>query len=223
VKIYAIGIPDTSDYARILITELGYTLVPSPAPAVELRVAWEHGSSVIGDFTWVTRRWVVTDRVRDLLAPRVQGVAFFPVHMDQDPRLKRPTRVTTRTKKSVWLPDDALPLWEMWVTAWVHPDRDRSSLRVIGSDAETGRPVYDLDGVETIKSHWDKVKRTLTRWREPRVPGQGLYVRAADVPGAWFFRIYEDFGRLVCTEPVKDLLQQHEITNLTFLEYGETF
>ena len=60
------------------------------------------------------------------------------------------------------------------------------------------------------------------RWREPRVPGQGLYVRQADIGNAQLFRVHEQPGMELCTETVKDTVQEHELTNVAFLEVGET-
>jgi hypothetical protein len=224
VKLYTILPPWSSDFATGFIPEgLAFQFEPEGAPSSPLVFEWEAGSDRIGDFVWAVLRIAVTARVRSVLKERFTGVVYLPVDFRQDPRVKRPTRVTKRTKKRVWLPYEGPPLIELWATAWVQPDMERSSFRVVGIDPGSGEPNYKLDGIEAFKSRWDPVEHTMSRWREPREPGKGLFIREEALQGASIFRIYPQPGRLLCTEAVKDCLEEHEITNVAFLESGETF
>jgi hypothetical protein len=55
----------------------------------------------------------------------------------------------------------------------------------------------------------------------PRVSGKGLYLRAADLAGADLFGVYEFPGWILCTERVKEFIEEQQFTNVTFLETGE--
>lgn len=69
-----------------------------------LVIEWEPGSDVIGDFTWLQfspEIVVATQRVGRALLQRFRGFELGPVEMIQNPKLRRPQRITRRTKPRV--------------------------------------------------------------------------------------------------------------------------
>jgi hypothetical protein len=85
---------------------------------------------------------MVTDRVRKLLEGRFTGFDFGPVEMIQRKSLKRPKRVTKRTKKRVWLPYDGPPVWDFIVTARTDMDLEASEVSLQSECATCGRMIY---------------------------------------------------------------------------------
>ncbi|UCH34929.1 MAG: hypothetical protein JSV65_00805, partial [Armatimonadota bacterium] len=130
-----------------------------------LVIEWEPGSDVIGDFTWAEIGIMVTERVGKALLEHFRGFELGPVEMIQNPRLKRPTRITRRTKPRVWLPYEGPPLYELCVTARVSADLDRSTLEIRGTDPDTGGALYRVIGDEHIEGDVDRKTRRYIRTR----------------------------------------------------------
>ena len=210
------------------------TWCPDPGPGVcpectasrqrrvpPLIMEWLPESDTIGDFVWPGGDVVVSQRVREALEERFQGFEFKPVEMWQDPKLKRPQRITKRTKPRVWLPHEGPPLYELWVTAWVHADPERSTIRLTRDCATCGRRAYEMEGVEVRKSRWDAIKRDLVEVHIPRQAGKGIYVHQEDLRSVNIFRLFEAPGWILCTERVKTLIEDRAFSNVAFLEVGD--
>jgi hypothetical protein len=141
--------------------------------------------------------------------------------MVQDPKLKRPTRITKRTKPRVWLPYEGPPLFDFWVTAWAHVDMGLSTVRLVKECTVCGRKVHEVSGIEGRRSTWDPELKALVETHYSRVPGQGVFVRRNELRGADIFHIYELPGFIMCTEPVKEFIQKEGFTNVRFDEMGD--
>ncbi len=193
-----------------------------------LVMKWDPGSSNVGDFTWVNVTTpVITERVCNALRSKFKGFDGGPVEMVQDPKVKRPLRVTKRTNPRVWLPYEGPKLFELWRTTWVHMDRGRTTARLTHRCDACGDERWELTGTELLE-HRVEVIRPSPHYevrdyyvREPRQPGQGLYVRATDLAGADIFGVHEFFGWTFCTDRVREFIQQQGYTNVEFLEMGE--
>jgi hypothetical protein len=224
MKIFGLSEPHTGGFATALEREgYGVSLAPSPIPPHEVEIEWEPGSARISDFVWLPRRLLVTQEVRDTLGSQFAGFSFFGVRMRQNPKLKRPTRPTSRAKPRVWLPYEGPTLWELWVTAYFHLDLARSSLHVKRLSEVSGQPIYTVEGIESIESHWDQTSLQMTWWRKPREPGKGMYLPDSDVRSAQIFRAWEQPGWILCTEDVRHVIERHEFTNVAFMEVGNTY
>ena len=68
-----------------------------------LIMEWEAGSDRIGDFTCtgVCSGFAVTEQVGTALRRHFEGFELGPVQMTQDGKLKKPKRITKRTKPRV--------------------------------------------------------------------------------------------------------------------------
>lgn len=55
----------------------------------------------------------------------------------------------------------------------------------------------------------------------PRLPGKGVFVHEAELKGANIFRLEEARGRILCTERLKELIEQNGFTNVEFVEVGD--
>jgi len=186
-----------------------------PKPLI---LSWEPGSDVIGDFSWPPGRVAVKRSVFDALAAVFTGIAAEPLEMDQDPKLKRPKRPTKRTKPRVWLPYEGPPLVELWVERTV-PYLPSTTIVVPYHCDDCGRAMSRIGGTEQVDSHWIEEKAELIPYRIPRVPGQGVFVREADLGGVSIFRL-EQFAHVLCTDEVKAFIEERGFTNVEFLEYG---
>jgi hypothetical protein len=106
--------------------------VPREVVGSPIQIEWEPGSDHIADFCkpGFTKDLLVTQRVRDYLEPRFEGLSFGPVEMIQNPRLKRPETTSRRRRPRVWLPYEGPPLWRMNYTVVGDFDFRASQLKV---------------------------------------------------------------------------------------------
>jgi hypothetical protein len=112
-----------------------------------LVIEWEPGSDVVGDFTWPRglEQLVVTQRVRDCLEPKgFSGFSFGPVSMVQDPKLRMPVRLNSRTKKRIWLPYSGPPLYDLGVTSWCHLDLEKSGRSLLDECTACHRQQFSI-------------------------------------------------------------------------------
>lgn len=122
---------------------------------------YELGSTVIADFTWVgvLNEIAVTDRVRQHLERnQASGISFGPVEMWQDPKLKRPKRITSRTKRRIWLPYEGPQLWDFITTGRAEIDYELSDVPVKSQCPNCGSIQRNFSGDKPLvfpKSKWD--------------------------------------------------------------------
>lgn len=93
---------------------------------------YDAGSDKVGDFTWhgAAYEMLVTDRIRRVLEEKSVSLRFRPVEMWQDPKLKKPKRVTKKTKRRIWLPYTGPKLWDVEILSWCNLDRALSGLQM---------------------------------------------------------------------------------------------
>jgi hypothetical protein len=184
---------------------------------------WEPGSDVIGDFVWAGFAQDVAIKVHvfEELHQRFRGFEQGPVEMIQDPKLKKPTRITRRTKPRVWLPYEGPPLYDLWVTSWVHVDLQRTTANLVKDCSTCGYQQYEIFGIERRRTQYDTDRMELVWTVSPRVAGKGLFVNEVDLNGADIFRVHELAGCILCTDRVKRFIEDRELTNVTFLDYGD--
>lgn len=187
-----------------------------------LILEWEPGSDLVGDFTWpgFGSDIAMTDRV--LTALRCfHGFEPGAVEMLQDSALKEPRG--SRAQPRVWLPYHGPPLHDLSVTSRVHVDLQKSSVRLVRDCGTCSRRQYAAEGIESSKTRWDKERRAPVKAHTARKPGCGIYVSDEALEGAAIFRTYEFPAWVLCTDPVKSLIEEAGLTNVAFLEMGETF
>lgn len=186
-----------------------------------LILEWDPGSDRVGDFTWpgFGSEVVVVDRVLDVLRKHFEGFEPGPVEMVQDRKLK-PGK---RRKPRVWLPYEGPPLHELWVTTWVHMDRNRSSAELERRCGTCGTEAWELYGVERWDSHFDRERMELVRTKTDRLPGAGVFISEVDLAGADIFRVREFPAAVFCTDAVRALIDKESFSNVSFLEMGETY
>ncbi|MEQ8791448.1 MAG: hypothetical protein RIC55_34615 [Pirellulaceae bacterium] len=182
----------------------GHAVIP------DLLVEWADGSDVIGDFIHAGARIVVRESAADRLRERFTGFEKAPVKMLDHPKLYSPERITKRTPKRIWLPYEGPPLCELRVSRHVElaPESTVVIERVCGA---CGAIVYKgFEGMETKNS----------RVHTPRAPGKGLFVKRSQLEGDDFFKP-RDTGLSLCTEAVKEYIQEQGFSNIDLLEAGE--
>lgn len=185
--------------------------------AQPLLMVWEPGSCEVGDFTWpgFDSEVVVTPVVLEVL-DQFDGFEPGPVEIVED-------SVGPRRGKRVRLPHDGPSLRELWVTAWVGMDRQRSTAELEYSCAECGAERWELYGVERWDSHWDQDLKQLVRSKTSRLPDAGIYVQSTVLGDASIFRVEEFPGWVFCTDRVRDVIEKRGFSNVSFLEMGEIF
>jgi hypothetical protein len=188
-----------------------------------LIIEWESGSDLIGDFaaSGFASDFVVKRKVGKELLKHFQGFELGPVEMPQNRKFRRPARLTRRTKPRVWLPYEGPELCELWVTALVPLERHRSTIKLVRKCDACGDERYEVTGVESYQSRFNLERKDLDIWHIPRTPGEGLFVRAEDLKGRDIFRVKEFDGWDMCTDRVKDFIEEQSFTNISFLEMGE--
>lgn len=178
-----------------------------------LTIEWLPDSDVVGDFTWpgLDTDIVITDRVgKALKEAGVTGFDLAPVEMVEN------SEGSKHASPQVKLPYVGPQLWDLWVTAWSKLDRERSTVEVVGKQPD-GTEQYEVSGVERREAIWDQERMELVKKRHPRIEGHGLFVRAE----TRILRVAEFPGWILCTDDVKELIERHSFTNVSFLEMGD--
>lgn len=190
------------------------TWFPTPGPGVcpecrrsrqervpPLIIEWLPGSDEVGDFTWpgFNDEIVVTQRVREALECNFRGFEFHPIKIYQDPKLRRPERVTKTTTPRVWLPYEGLPLWDLRPIAWCDLDHVASRVRLEKVCSTCGRPKYSV----------------------PPFDERHLVVNRSTWRGEDIFQIREYAGWVFCTDKVKGFIESLGFTNVGFILDGD--
>jgi len=194
-------------------------------PKPDLRIVeWLEGSDQVCDFIWPARlvaEVLVTESVRQTL--KDSGAEFLPVEFWQDPKLTQPIRITSRTKRRIWLPYEGPPLSLMWFPRWVSAEMIQSTLSVTDECSVCGNMVYKAEGVEVRRSRWDASQRILVEEHTPRVKGKGIFVHYKEIDKFGLFRLKEIPGMILCTEMVKARIEANRLSNVMLLEVGSVF
>jgi hypothetical protein len=185
-----------------------------------LLLAWLPGSDLVGDFTWcgLAGEVAVTERVVAALRGHCHGFEPGAVEMVED----NEASASRRGKPRVRLPYSGPALHELWVTTWVHLDRDGSSVELERTCGTCHTEFWEVFGVERWDSHYDPERRRLVRTKTERLPKAGVFVQNAELAGASIFRVHEFPGWVFCTDVARALIQKEGFTNVAFLEMGET-
>ena len=184
-----------------------------------LILVWQPGSDVVGDFVWPANDVVAAERVLAVLQKHFTGFEPGPVEMIDDGAV----RGAKRGKPRVRLPYQGPPLYEVWVTASVHLDIERSSVELERRCGTCGTEFWQVYGVERWDTHFDMDRRELVRTKTERLPRAGIFVRGADLGGAAIFRMLEFPGAVFCTDAVRELIGKEGFSNAGFLEMGEIY
>jgi hypothetical protein len=165
-----------------------------------LILEWAEDSDLVGDFTWPcigVMVVIVTDRVRQVcLDLQLSNLRFDPITFYQHPRLKRPTRITSRTKPRVWLPYEGPTLWDMQPLHWVHLNAKKSRMSL---DQQCSTCGYQFLQFEDINK---------------------LHIDSTDLGQSEIFRIYELPSLVFCTSRVKTAFEAMKFTNIKFSARG---
>ncbi len=202
-----------------------------------LIVSWVADSDLIGDFVWGSRHAIVRESVLKAIAERFKGAEAGTVMMRQDPRLRRPKRMTSRNKRRVWLPYEGPSLVELVAPRLVNADESRSTLKDHWICPECGRIFGQVVGIEykwADKIHdsgeFDRNGVLLRRPLDPvddqavpREPGAGYLVSSEEMGGFDIVRLHQGGGVILTTELVKRFIEEQGYTNIDFREVGETF
>jgi len=212
MKLWRFSDPCKYEYARA--SRRG-SWAGSPSRRVQpLIIEWEPDSDVVGDFTWpgFDSDIIVKETVAKVLqAANVPGFELGPVQMQEN---SEPAKRRSR-KRRVKLPYSGPQLWELWVTAWTNLDSARSTVTEITK--EDGVRHFEVSGVQHLEQAWDQERAELVTVLHPRVEGEGVIVPQAQ----GIFRVREFPAWVFCTDDVKRLIEEHEFTNVRFLEMGD--
>jgi hypothetical protein len=173
---------------------------------------------LVGDFVWpgFGSEVVAADHVFAALEPRFAGFERGPIEMVDEPDLDQ------RGQPRVSLPYEGPALYELWTTAWVSADLERSTMRLERRCGTCGTEFWKVDGVERWDSTFDREKRQLVRTRAGLDGKSGIYVPRAKFGGADIFRVTQFPGWVFCWDGVRNFIRERGFTNVEFLEMGET-
>jgi hypothetical protein len=186
-------------------------------------IEWLESTSEIGDFTYVEKyttllvKKSVFSQIKKIDPKVVAGdVTFY-----QNEKLKHPLPKSSKATKRVWLPYEGEKLLEIIVPIIITPDMEKSSVEIINYCKNCNRTVIKISDVEKkdIFSYAsDGPSKTI-----PRKPGKGIFIAEASIHGINLFRIHEKSRIILCTDYAKESLEASGYSNLTFLDFGETF
>lgn len=181
---------------------------------------WQPGSDLIADVTWAAFQPVLTCKLFCDLRSRFRGFTNGPVEYVQDPKLKRPVRVTRRNRRRVWLPYDGPELCEVWVAEFRHLAKPASTAEMTYKCRTCGRERWEVIGIERWEYDADALGfATWTNYQ--RQPDMGLYARPSDLSDIDVFRFNEFPAWIICTEQVRTYVLEGSYSNVGFLEIGE--
>ncbi len=198
--------PDTGEYAEAIARG---TWAPDPGPGLcpecghsrqyrvpPLILQWMPGSDRVADFTWAGAgaEVVVTQRVRDVLESAFKNIRFLGIEIWQPPKLPRPSDLTRRKKRRVWLPYDGPALWDLQPESRSKIDQNRSNVKLLHVCKTCGRMIWDIPqyGQRTLvvdRSTWD-----------------GAHIFRLDAYPYWVF----------CTDMAREFIERQRFTNVTF-------
>jgi hypothetical protein len=187
-----------------------------------LVLEWEPGSDEIGDFTWPgLGNAAVTERARDVLM-KLGGSEPRAVEMYQDTKLKRP-RSPRRAIPRIWLPYEGPPLFDFRVMHCLHADPEKSSVTLVRGCGTCDWRRYEVAGIERRETTWDRERPSSEKIHIPREPGRGIYVRESQLAEGGLFRVQEFPAWMLCTDSAKERMEEASLSNIAFVEVGETF
>lgn len=111
-------------------------------------------------------------------------------------------------------------LIEIIPEVWIDCDLKKSSVRKV-SDA-SGNVQYEITGTEHYKSDWDDDKKALVRKKVSRQAGSGLLVPRSSLDSPLIFRVRQFPAFVCCTDDAKNVMEGIGVTNVDFLQIGET-
>jgi hypothetical protein len=107
------------------------------------------------------------------------------------------------------------------VVAKCVPISPRTTTRVDDRCSVCGRESRTLVGVEVQEHRWSQTMGVLEPIRAPRSPGAGLFVGREHLDLDALFRTIEFPEAIFCTDGARLRMESLELSNLTFLEFGE--
>jgi len=96
-----------------------------------------------------------------------------------------------------------------------------STVRLTASCDVCGARNYKIEGVQDNSRRWDPEVKDLVDNSKPRIPGHGLYFDRRVLGDVHIFRPAEFPRRLLVSDQVRELIIDHRLTNVAFLEFGE--
>jgi hypothetical protein len=209
MKFYRFQDPRNFYYARAfggrtLDSEIGKPCPECGASRVKFKppftLEWEPGSDIIGDFTFpgLGETIIIKDSVKTGFESRFHDFELFPIEFRQDPKLRKPTRITKRTQPRIWLPYTGSALWELEITKWCRLELEKSGVTLEKICFTCGREIFLYDSSSTL------------RW----------VVDAKTWAGEDFFHLFESRRWIFCSEKVKSFIEQSGFSNVKFIEYG---
>jgi len=161
-----------------------------------LIIEWEPWSDLVGDFSWpgFNDEVVVSEKVRKALKGNYKGLAFLEIKMYQNPKVKRPTKPSRRTRPRVWLPYVGEKLWDMQATAWCHLDLKKSRVVYKGECSTCSQKLYDTPPFDRRK----------------------LFIDTSTWKGEDIFHVREYPAWVFCTERLKAFIERAGFSNVGF-------
>ena len=128
--------------------------------------------------------------------------------------------VKRANRKRIPSPETDADLIEIVPEVWVDCDLKKSSVRK--AIDTSGNVQYEIAGTERYESYWDDEKKALVRKQIFRQPGSGLLVPCALLGSPLVFRVKQFPTFFCCTDDAKNIMKNIGVTNVEFLQIGET-
>jgi hypothetical protein len=230
IKIWRLVEPINTIFAQCWLRSPAVVVKPSPCKSCEIELKYEHpsplvlewetGSDKVGDFVWPSGGRVAAKKsVLNAFAQEFPNIEIGPVEMVQDASIK-PQKKSNHLKPRVWLPYEG-PLLEELIVNHTVPLLPDTTAKVIDVCNSCGRKSRILLGVETQEYKWDISASALVEVRKQKEPGKGIFVARSNIESHSFFRIEEFSSAIFCTNDTKRQVEKYQLTNISFLEYGD--
>jgi hypothetical protein len=186
-------------------------------------IEWLESTSEIADFTHVVKHStvLVKNRVFSEIKKIDSKVSSKDITFYQNEKLEIPSSKSSRLNKRVWLPQHEIDLLELVVPTIITPDLQRSSIEITEFCEICNRTVIKITDVER-KDIFSYSSNSIEK-NIPRVAGRGIFISNQSLQNTNFFRIHEKSRFILCTDTAKESLESLGYSNLTFLNFGETF
>lgn len=176
-----------------------------------LVIEWQSSSMKIGEVTIVGFGSDILARKEFLEKLSASGVKGYK---------EGPVLVNRTKKKRIPPPETDQELVEILPEAWVDFHKHKSSVRE--TKDPSGNLQFEINGTERYESYWDPESQALVRRKIPRQPGSGLLIPGELFSSPLIFRVRQFPTFLCCTDDTKNIMESLGVTNVDFLEIGET-
>jgi hypothetical protein len=187
-----------------------------------LKVEWHPGEWPLGALTWDDTDIYValTEEIANLLKNVAPTLRFGPVEMVPSRKRRRTPAPgdSARTSRTV----TASELREVWIDQFVKIEEELSTVQCEEHCEGCGFTLNRIEGAESLSSRYDPALGQLRSVHTRRRRDHGIYVNHRQATEAGIFRVSAMPWWILCTDDVRNVLEDQQMSNIRFLDVGDT-